>query len=416
MADAAACYVTPGSVVTRGTAFNVVCRFWSVDPIEGTSTLADPDEVEIRILAPDSTVQTFAGSSPKVSNPAYGVFVLALDPQLPTGIYYASCIGSGGVDAQSGDEAFTIVDSTVDDPSAPPPRPVMGPCTQWITGQDVANCARAAGGDTNPVIPAAFETAAYNASLALFEISDRRFPGICTRTVRPCRADCGCWMAGPPSYGFGPWFWTSVPYGYGGWAWYNENGDKFGCSPMSKVKLAGYPVVEILSVVIDGEELSEFDPDSGARNWRLDKWRYLVRMDSPGPPVQPKFWPSCQNMSLDADQPGTFAIQYRWGQDVPQLGRDAAVELAYQFYLQCSGASCVLPAGATRVVRQGIEIDRGLLANWMNPSQGTGLVQLDTFLQAYAGGKRAGRRSAIWSPDVQSFARRVGINDGPSGS
>lgn len=408
--------VSPADVVSRGDEVALTARFWEVDVLTGALTPVDPPSVAFTLLAPDETTTTFTDLSPNVTHAEEGVFVCVVPPQLPSGTYHANAVGyagsseTGGFIAQTGDEAWQVIESGVDVPVLPP-RPTMGPCTQWITGADVANCARADYGQS----PHVFDTAAYNASMALYEISGRQFPGICERTVRPCRDDCGCWANGPISFGMGPWFWTTVPWGFGGaWAWYNERGDSFGCKPMSKVRLAGYPVVQILSVTIDGTELPEFDPDSGFRNWRLDKWRYLIRMDTPGvngATATPNLWPSCQNMSLDDDQPGTFAVQYRWGTDVPQLGRDAAVEIANQLYLACGGQDCVLPAGVVRAVRQGIEIDRGLLANWLDPKKETGLVNLDVFLQAYCGGQRRGRKSALWSPDLQQFARRVGVNE-----
>lgn len=406
--------VSPSDVVSRGDEVVLVARFWLVDALTGKAEAADPASVLFTVLAPDETTQTFDGLDPNVSNPSYGVYELLLEPQLPTGTYHANASASGGsgssegFDAQSPDAAWQVVESAVD-VAAPPPRPTMGPCTQWISGADVAACARVDYGQN----PGVFDTAAYDASMALYEISGRQFPGICERKVRPCRDSCGCWLNGPISYGMGPWFWTSVPWGFGGaWGWYSERGDRFGCSPMSKVRLAGYPVVQILSVTIDGVALPEFDPDTGARNWRLDKWRYLIRMDVPGVdggPATPRFWPGCQNMSLDDTEPGTFSIGYRWGTDVPQLGRAAAVELANQFWLACGGQECQLPVGVTRAVRQGIEIDRGLLANFLDKTKPTGLVQLDTFLGAYSGGQRGGRKSALWSPDVQAFARRAGV-------
>jgi hypothetical protein len=111
---------------------------------------------------------------------------------------------------------------------------------------------------------------------------------------------------------------------------------------------------------------------------------------------------------LDDDQPGTFSVRYKWGIDPPALARDAAVELANQLYLQCSNQECKLPTGVTQVTREGIVIERGLLANWADPKKATGLVSTDLFLQAYAGGQRSGRRGAVWSPDRQRFARSVG--------
>lgn len=407
MADTAICYIAPAPTVERGSNLDVVGRFWHVDPVTGVSTAVDPTTVTFTIGSPTGGEQTFTNASPQVTHPMTGVYVLALGPQLPVGIYRANVAGGGSVVAQAPDEAFEVIDSALNS-SVPPPQPVIGPCANWISGEDVAACAKVAYGSN----PSVFDTVAFEAGNALYEISDRRFPGLCQRKVRPCRDDCSCWLTGPVSYGMGPWFWTSVPWGFGGgWAWYNERGDKFGCQPMSKVRLAGYPVSKIVEVKVDGTVMPEFDPVSGARNWRLDKWRYLVRMDAPGTPSQPRFWPSCQSMSLDDDQPGTFAITYVWGTDVPQLGRDAAVEVANQLWIACGGKECQLPAGVTRLQRQGVTVERGLLANWMDETKGTGLVHLDLFLNAYAHGKKAGRKPALWSPDIQAFGRRVGVNE-----
>jgi hypothetical protein len=366
-----------------------------------------PDTVSFEVQAPDQTVTGFDGA-PQVTNPSGNYWECALGVPADVGEYRWRATGYAGSTVTETIYGTLFVIASAVDPDMPPPAPpgpTLGPCFTWITGDDVAACARVDYGSN----PAVFDTVAYEASMALYEISGRQFPSVCERTVRPCRIDCDCWLTGPISYGMGPWFWTTVPWGFGGgWAWYNERGDRFGCAPMSKVNLAGYPVREILQVLIDGVELPEFDPDKGYRNWRLDKWRYLVRMDTPGNPAQPNFFPACQQMSLDDDQPGTFSISYKWGIDPPPLGRGAAVEIANQLYLACGGRDCVLPVGATRVVRQGIEVDRGLLANWLDTSKGVGLVQTDLFLQAYCGGQRRGRRSAIWSPDLQTMARRVG--------
>lgn len=289
---------------------------------------------------------------------------------------------------------------------------MLGPCESWIDGADVAACVKFDYGSNVAV----FDLVAVEASMALYEISGRQFPGLCASGERrPCRTECSCWLGGPASLGYGSFWWTGTPWGSGGWSWSNERGDRFGCAPMSTVRLPGYPVREILQVKIDGVVLPEFDPITAARNWRLDRWRWLIRMDTPAVPpstvATPNYWPSCQDMSLDSDQPGTFAISYKWGSQPPSLARRAAVELAEQLFLSCPGMAnigCVLPAGVTKVVRQEITIERGLLANWLDVTRGTGLVSTDLFLQAYAGGQRRGRRSMIWSPDVQQFARRVG--------
>jgi hypothetical protein len=282
------------------------------------------------------------------------------------------------------------------------PGPVLGPCSTWITGDDVAAvCSQAAVGTDASLL----DTVAVEASMALYEISGRQFPGLCSRTVRPSRDPCSCW--GPSSLGVGPWFWSTNPYGLGGlWGWWSESGDQRGCNPLSIVRLAGYPVREIVEVKIDGAVLPAVDAD-GNPNYRLDDWRHLVRMGDPGPPYRQRFWPGCQNLDLDDTEAGTFSVSYLWGVDPPQLGRDAAAELACQLWAAANGQPCKVPAGTTKMVRSGVTIERGLLANWFDPTKSTGLVHLDLFLKAYWR-TRAGRRSAIWSPDVQEFAQKVG--------
>jgi hypothetical protein len=291
-----------------------------------------------------------------------------------------------------------------------PPGPTLGPCTSWISGADVAACCVAA----QSVDPDLLDAVAIEASMALYEISGRLFGGLCSRVARPQQTQCGCWPASSSGI---PWFWSSgaASFGWGGWGWYNENGDHVGCQPMSVVRLAGYPVRAITAVKIDGAVLPALDAN-GNPNYRLDGYRNLVRMADPGPPYSQRFWPSCQNMDLDDTQPGTFSVSYQWGVDPPQLGRDAAAALACQLWASCSGSGqdCAIPAGVTRLVREGVQIDRQLLANWFDPTKGTGIVPVDMFLRAYAGKNAPSRRSAVWSPDVQGFARSVGTTPSPS--
>lgn len=397
------------ATITAGNPYTIDAQF-------GLAGQDSPDAVVFRLAAPDGEIVEFVWNvDPQVTNPAPDYFECALGVLHEVQQYTYSVSGYAGSDETETQYGTIFVIASVEDPEAlTPPGPILGPAITWITGEDVAACVAFPYGSN----PAVFDMVAVEASMALYEISGRRFPGLQERTVRPCSMNCPCQWGGPASYGFGPYWFSGGAYGTGGsWAWYNERGDRFGCKPMSKVNLAGYPVREILEVLIDGDVLPEFNVDDGSRQWRLDKWRYLVRMDQP--PVAPStvatpmFWPGCQNMSLDADQPGTFQVKYRWGSVEPPLARSAAVEVAQQLWLACPGAGgggeCVLPAGVTKVVRQEVTIERSLLANWLDPTKSTGLVQTDLFLQAYAGGMRRGRRSAVFSPDLQSMARKVGI-------
>jgi hypothetical protein len=298
-----------------------------------------------------------------------------------------------------------------------PPGPVLGPGVAWIEAADVAACCGVSFDDCNGDQIAIFQTAAMEASQALYEISGRQFTGLLESVVRPMRQPCSCW--GPSSVGIGPWFWTS---GYGDtiWGWANDCGDRMGCSPTSYVRLAGYPVRDIIEVLIDGVIIPETagqDAGDGIHfgGWRLDRWRKLTRLSIPGPPVINQAWPACQDFTLAPTEPGTFQITYQHGVDPPALGQQAAAALACQLYASCGGGECVLPAGVTRVDRQGITVERGLLANWFDPSKPTGLIALDTFLRAYwcPYGKR---RPAVYSPDLQAYPLRITTYVPPAGS
>lgn len=419
---------TPNSTVQAGNPFTLTVWFAQNSPDPPLPPTPSPDTVVFEITDPDTTTQTTftSGVDSEVQNPATNLYTCLLSPSFLTepGIYRWKATGTlmGVVTQTLYGTLYATADSTEVVPPVRPPGPTLGPCWAWITGDDVA----AATGIPHGSNPAMFDKVAYESMQALYEISGRLFNGICETAVRPCSNNCNCWGIGPPSYGLGPWYWSTTPWGtVGGWMWWNERGDRLGCKPMSIVRLAG-TVREIVSVHIDGTELPEFDPTTGVRNWRVDNWTDLVRMDTPGVnggTSTPNYWPGCQNLSLDADQPGTFEVLYRWGVDPPEVARTAAVELANQLFLSTNAFDvsaeglAVLPQGVTKIDRQGIIIERQMLVNWMNATERTGLVNLDSFLTAYVhSGKRGGRLPAIWSPDLQQYARRVGDGSSTAGS
>lgn len=390
------------SVTERGNGVNIVQRFRTIDPVTGDATLADPTDVVFKILDPAGVEATYTvGSDANAVRLSVGVYLLTLATPLPQGAFTWRADGSGEVVA-SGEGQFTILPSGVLAPEQTS-GPVMGPCSPWIAGEDVV---RNSGG----AIPSDFSDVyllddfAYEASAALFEISGRRFTGRCGPiTVRPTRQNCACW--GPASLGLGPWYWSSSAWGVGAWGWSNECGDRAGCQPLSKVRLAGYPIREIVEVKIDGDVLPPLD-DEGNPNYELRLYRELVRMGQMKDGVHtPRSWPGCQSLDLADDQPGTFSVTYYRGTDPPQLARDAAAQLAFQLYLSASGSGCQLPAGTTMVTRQGVTVERGLLANWFDPTKPTGIPAVDLFLRAYYTVKAA-RPSAVFSPDLQQYPIR----------
>ena len=288
--------------------------------------------------------------------------------------------------------------------------PQFGPCEAWITGDDVAAfCPAAAaevGSDT-----ASLDVYALAASELLFEFSGRRFNGECETTVRPCRVGCGCWGAwGTPAWGWGNISWGWGWYGsYGAWdfGWCNGDNLACGCRPLSEVELAGYPVTSIVEILIDGVVL---DPlyAGGSPRYRIDMENVLVRMDDPDDPTVHQRWPSCQNLALPTTETGTWSVTYTYGQSPPTAGVMAAKVLACQLWTSVNGGVCALPAGATKVVRQGITIDRTLFLQW-GQKDGvwqTGLPLVDSFLQAY-NPSGSSRPSSVWSPDMPQKPRHT---------
>lgn len=267
-------------------------------------------------------------------------------------------------------------------------------CTPWIDGTDVAACCSVEDASD----PTIFDAFAELASELLFTYSMRRFPGLCEAVVRPCRTGCGCpWQV--LSRGHIVWnpYWMGYPYWGGGW---RCEGDECGCAPLSRVLLGGN-VQEITEVVIDGEVV---DPAT----YRVDQRRWLVRVNPTEDTNPINVWPGCQNMTLPEDQPGTWAVTYTYGTDVPESGRAAAADLACNLYKQCNNQPCALPPNTVRSARQGVIMEKPALVSWGFEKGGrsiprgwnTGMPTVDAFLNAYNPTGLV-RRPIIWTPTAR---------------
>lgn len=283
------------------------------------------------------------------------------------------------------------------------PVPSFGPCSDWISGADVAAVCDALDSSGDPSV---YDEVAHTATEILWAASGRQFDGVCgPETVRPCVADCGCWGWGLPSWGF-TWNWAS--YGWGFWVGGGGNGVSAVqgcgggagcCGYLSRVKLSGYPVVQIDEVKIDGQVVDPAD-------YRLDGWKWLTYLDDAD--GNHRRWPSCQNLARPDTDPGTFSVSYTHGQAPPQIGLDAALQLACA--LATAGADCELPPGTTRVTRQGIQIEMDYPTNARRgalPPGFEGLSMVKLFLDTVNPNSLI-RRPAIYSGDLQPFAQRVG--------
>ncbi len=355
--------------------------------VDGTPT--DPTTVIFSVRDPLNVVTAYTfGVDSEVTNPSVGVYVLTLTPPL-VGTYGYSVTGTGAV-ADVGVGGFTVLQS----PTGPQqtPFPQFGPMVPWIDCNDIqANCA----------VPDSVDATLLNgiaamASQLMFEISGRQFTGIWERTVRPCQDEQNvCWGAGI-AYGWvgWPWAWT---WDGSTWGWYDQQGCRCACQALSRVRLPGYPVIQVSEVKIDGTVISSDE-------YRLDDWQYLVRLRSAATPEIRQFWPACQILDLPDSEPGTWSVTYVSGVAPPLAGKAAAAALACELL---PGADCKLPSGATRIVRQGLTIDKLQPLSAMLRAGATGIPQIDTFIAAYnPSGLR--RRPTVWSPDGPSYARPVG--------
>jgi hypothetical protein len=258
----------------------------------------------------------------------------------------------------------------------------FGPATAWTTADDVAACCSVEVGSDTSV----FDSAVDEASQLLFALSARQFLGLAQKIVRPpCRNGCGCGQVLSRGHvvesGWPLW----------GWYWHREGA----CWP-SQVALPGYPLREITEVKIDGVAI---DP----AGYRLDDRRYLTRLNN-------LIWPRCQNLTLPDTEDGTWSVTYTYGQEPPLIGQAAARQLACELYKACNEQECALPAGTTRVVRQGVVIERLAFTAWglQDRIWRTGLTLVDAFLNAH-NPHRLMSRPAIWSPASHlQYARTVG--------
>jgi len=281
------------------------------------------------------------------------------------------------------------------------PGSALGPLSGWLTGEDVAACCSVETTDSS-----IFDDAAQIAQELLFQLSGRIFPGIGVRSVRPCATDCACgWQV----LSRGHIVWSDSWHGdWQGW-WCNDM--PCGCWPLSRVKLAGYPVQTVTAVKIDGAAV---DPAT----YRLDNHRWLTRVRDPADPDTVLHWPSCQNLDLPDTEDGTFSVSYTYGQNPPQIGIDAAAQLACELYKECAGEACALPKGTTQVSRQGVTINKPAFAAWafqegrvagMGRGWHTGMPLVDAFLNAFNPAALK-RRPTVWAP---SMTRRYAPSVGP---
>jgi hypothetical protein len=162
------------------------------------------------------------------------------------------------------------------------------------------------------------------------------------------------------------------------------------------VKLAHHPAFvdddHELTVTIGGTPL-----DSSA--YRLDGWRYLVRVDG-------YTWPIVVDPTDPADS-NNWSIAHSYGKAVPPLGVLAAAEMSCEIlkYLHDDKA-CKLPKKVQSVSRQGVNMQMvaETIIDMLDKGY-TGLTLCDLFIRTVNPG-RLSRGARIYRADVIMAGRR----------
>lgn len=244
----------------------------------------------------------------------------------------------------------------------------------WATIDDVCGPCATVEGEEPPVDPDVLAGHLLVASEILYQLTGQQWPGETTDTIRPNWDACGC------------------------------RGGRRGCTFVSEVHLPGYPVVDVVSVTIDGVLVDE-------QLYRVDDRGYLVWQDDTtgGVEIAGKMrsgWPCCQRQKLPATEVDTFEIVYTYGDSPPPGGVAAAAALGCQFGLACGTDTqrrqCRLPSRVQSITRQGVTM--ALIDNLELFAEGrTGIPEVDLWVGAILKGRDRSRSRTI---DTQAFALR----------
>lgn len=194
----------------------------------------------------------------------------------------------------------------VEGPGAGEPSDAL--CQPWFDVDSIGECDDCGGGDVG-------RWADY-ASFVLYQLTGRRYRGVCSDTLRPCgrlsrSSGCGC-----------------------------RSSVSCGCSTLSEIRLPG-PVVSVDEVKLDGDVLTP------SVDYRLDGTRTLVALGE-------VTWPCCQDIEADDDEENTFSVTLQWGAAPPPGGPEVAAALACELARACDpDQQCRLPSRIQSIVRQG---------------------------------------------------------------
>lgn len=155
------------------------------------------------------------------------------------------------------------------------------------------------------------------ASDILFQFTGRRWPGVCTSTVRPY--SCACQVG------------------------------SCGCGAAIQIDLPDRPVVVVSQVKIDGDVI---DPSY----YQLQSDRWLVYLPDEVPLGGRRGFPTSQRLDRADSEENTFSVTYTHGTAPPDGGATITGLLACELMKSARGDldDCQLPERVTAVTRQGV--------------------------------------------------------------
>lgn len=260
----------------------------------------EPNAIAVTITTPTGATITrskaqMAGSSSLT--PASTLDVWSFDVVADAeGLWLIHAVATIGVEQSVQDSSVIVGENGA---------PGQVPCQPWCTWDEVEACGSVTPEPTNEI---AKELWIDQASEIMFNLTARRYPGVCVVTRSLCYACAHCRPL------------------------------VCSCDPYPGIDLGGrYPVWGVYSVIVDGTPLD-------ATSYAIRGRRWLVRTDG-------QVWPSGWN----AIDPNAWRVQYAVGELPTTAARLAAARLALEIAKRCSGdASCKLPQRVTNVVREGV--------------------------------------------------------------
>lgn len=205
----------------------------------------------------------------------------------------------------------------------------------------------------------------------LWKWTQMRF-GLCEVSYRPCKRSCLGYGIGGPVLISGNF--TNLVCG--------SCAGSCSCRSVSEVILPG-PIANVVEILIDGDSLD-------LSSVRVDDWNRLVRTDG-------SRFPTCQDLSKNSDEDGTWQVTYDRGEAIPPGGELVAGILACEYAKSiCGDKTCRLPRRVTTVSRQGLTV--AVLDDFRGLDKGfTGIWEIDDWI---AEQNMSPRPATITSPDV----------------